>query len=108
MRFGVLATWHSQTAGMGKHALTGLALAALLALASTAQAQHRIGEIFQAHDPDGNAYWVVECAGVDDCYEAAFQHCNGPYTPLEARFSHNFRFVCGKTDKPKATAPGGS
>jgi hypothetical protein len=63
-----------------------------------------VGQVFQSHGPNGNAYWVVLCIQADECFESAFKWCDGPYTPLDQNFTPmgGFRFVCKKQHKEPA------
>lgn len=38
-----------------------------------------LDKVFQAHAPDGMAYWVVTCMQADECLEDAYKWCDGPY-----------------------------
>lgn len=81
------------------------ALAACFAMASKAA---NFGVPFQAHTPEGNSYWVVLCIYGDECYEYAYQFCQGPYVPLDKQFlpASGFRFVCKPTSKrPEKSTP---
>ena len=72
-------------------------LGAAVVLATEASAQQPVGKPFQAHTPDGVAYWVVSCYQRDQCLEFAYKHCKGPYEPLDPNgivITSGFRFQC--------------
>jgi hypothetical protein len=73
-----------------------------LALAAPNLFAQGIDKVFQAHSPDGSAYWVVACLQQDQCLEDAYQWCKGPYTPLDGNRinTSGFRFRCNKEPTP--------
>jgi hypothetical protein len=72
------------------------------ALAAPSVFAQNIDKVFQAHSPDGSAYWVVTCLQPDQCLEDAYQWCKGPYTPLDGDHVRmtGFRFLCNKEPTP--------
>lgn len=75
-------------------ALLGFGL--VLVAVSSAQEYPQFGKVFQSHGPDGQPYLVVLCLQADQCFESAYQFCEGPYQPLDKKFipGQGFRFVC--------------
>jgi hypothetical protein len=73
-------------------------------LAGNVSSQMTVDEVFQAHSPDGMAYWVVVCTQADKCLEDAYKWCNGPYKPLDGANINTggFRFLCKKQHKESA------
>lgn len=73
-------------------AIVGLALGKI----ARADEPPQIGKVFQSHSPDGRPYLVVTCLQADQCFESAYQFCEGPYRPLDKTFAPmgGFRFVC--------------
>jgi len=64
-------------------------------------------EIKQGHAPDGTAYWYGDCLeGPDQCSEAAYQWCHGPYRILNpGGWTGVLRFICTKPTKPEHQQP---
>jgi hypothetical protein len=80
-------------------------LVTVLAGPSHADEYPQFGKVFQSHDQNGQAYLVVLCLQADQCFEYAYQFCEGPYVPLDKSFvpGSGLRFVCrGKPHKSKA------
>jgi hypothetical protein len=101
--------------GSMRAALTTAVVTTLLVTGSASAAE--VGKVFQSHSPDGSAYLVVLCLQADECFEYAYQFCEGPYVPLDKQFRpmEGFRFVCRKSphkkkpavDDPQAVRPQG-
>ena len=102
--------WRTEKSVRGRRECANFAfgLGAAVFLTTIAGAQHK--DVFQAHTPDGVAYWVTICLQADMCLEQAYKFCKGPYQPLDPNGSVNltgFRFVCRTAHKDKASDPAG-
>jgi hypothetical protein len=99
---------------LGLLALSKVAVSAtaLVICCSTSFAQDSTGgvtpkgiHIAQGHDPEGTPYWYTQdCFSEEDCQEAAYEWCKGPYHIVGPRKIGNVRFLC---DKPKSAQGAG-
>ena len=64
-------------------------------------------DIRQGHTPDGTPYWYGDnCVGADQCQEAAYEWCHGPYQILNpGHWTGVLRFICTKPRKAEAKHP---
>ena len=78
-----------------------------LFLAATTANAYDVGVPFQSHAQDGTPYWVVICQQADECFEIAYQKCEGHYVGIDKQFypMSGYRFYCAHPKKLVAKAP---